>query len=167
VNGSVTQRERRYDNAQLHTLDLTWDSDNRLRQIKEGPTTRFSADYRGDGLRVGNSDSWTGQHDYSWGPSGIVFDSSGSTVLTPGLAQRSNGTDRFSQEDWLGSARYLTDNSGNAAPSALRFDAFGNRTALAGPAYPTEFQSPGRKDFVSLKVSTNSTPVRDTNGLAR
>jgi YD repeat-containing protein len=97
ANGCMTRRERRYDGGLLKTLDLTWDGDNRLRQIKEGATTRFSADYRGDGLRVGKWDSWTAQHNYTWGPGGIVFDSSGSTVLTPGLAQRSNGVDQFFQ----------------------------------------------------------------------
>jgi RHS repeat-associated protein len=76
-----------------------------------------------------------------------VFDSSGSTVLTPGLAQRSNGVDRFFQEDWIGSARYLTDSTGNAAPSALRFDAFGERTAVAGAAYPTEFQFAAKSGY--------------------
>jgi RHS repeat-associated protein len=78
-----------------------------------------------------------------------VYDSSGSTVLTPGLAQRSGSTDRFFQEDWIGSARYLTDSSGNAAPSALRYDAYGNRTALAGPSYPTEFAFVGKLGYES------------------
>jgi RHS repeat-associated protein len=78
-----------------------------------------------------------------------VFDSSGSTVLTPGLAQRSNGVNRFFQEDWIGSARYLTDSMGNTAPSALRYDAFGERTALAGPSYPTEFQFAGKWGYES------------------
>jgi RHS repeat-associated protein len=78
-----------------------------------------------------------------------VFDSSGSTVLTPGLAQRSNGVDRFLHEDWIGSTRYMTDSTGNAAPSALRYDAFGERTALAGPAYPTEFQFVGKLGYQS------------------
>src|SRR5207244_657343 len=87
------------------------------------------------------------QHDYSWGPGGIVFDSSGSTVLTPGLAQRSNGVDRFSHPDWIGSARYLTDSTGNVAPSALRYDAFGERMALAGPAYPAEFQFAAKSGY--------------------
>jgi RHS repeat-associated protein len=145
----VTRRERRYDGGLLKTFDLVWDADCRLRRITEGGTTRFSADYRGDGLRVGKWDSWTAQHNYTWGPGGIVFDSSGSTVLTPGLAQRSNGVDRFFQEDWIGSARYLTDSSGNAAPSALRYDAFGNRTALAGPSYPTEFEFVGTLGYES------------------
>jgi RHS repeat-associated protein len=149
VNGCMTQRERRYDGGLLKTLDFIWDSDERLRQIKEGATTRFSADYRGDGLRVGKWDSWTGQHDYTWGPSGIVYDSSGTTVLTPGLSQRSGSTDRFFQEDWIGSARYLTDSTGNSVPSALRYDAFGGLSALAGSAYPTEFEFVGKFGYQS------------------
>jgi RHS repeat-associated protein len=70
-------------------------------------------------------------------------------VLTPGLAQRSGSTDRFFQEDWLGSTRYMTDSSGNTAPSALRYDAFGERMATAGPAYPTEFQFVGKEGYQS------------------
>jgi RHS repeat-associated protein len=70
-------------------------------------------------------------------------------VLTPGLAQRSNGVDRFFQEDWIGSTRYLTDSSGNSAPSALRYDAFGERTATAGTAYPTEFAFVGKLGYQS------------------
>jgi RHS repeat-associated protein len=147
VNGCMTRRERRDDGGLLKTLDFVWDGDRRLRQIKEGATTRFTAAYRGDGLRVGKWDSWTGQHDYSWAPGGIVFDSSGSTVLTPGLAQRSNGTDSFFHTDWIGSTRYMTDGTGNATPSALRYDAFGERTALAGPAYPTEFQFAAKSGY--------------------
>jgi RHS repeat-associated protein len=96
---------------------------------------------------VGKWDSWTGQHDYSWGPGGIVFDSSGSTVLTPGLALRNNGVDRFCHEDWIGSARYLTDGTGNASPSALRYDSYGSLTAQSGPAHPTEFQFVGQLGY--------------------
>jgi RHS repeat-associated protein len=70
-------------------------------------------------------------------------------VLTPGLAQRSGSTDRFSHADWIGSARYLTDSTGNAAPSALRYDAYGCRTALAGPAFPTEFEFVGKLGYES------------------
>jgi hypothetical protein len=35
----------------------------------------------------------------------------GGTVYTPGLAQREGSTDRFAFHDWLGSTRYLSDNS--------------------------------------------------------
>jgi hypothetical protein len=98
---------------------------------------------------VAKTDSWSGTHNYTWGPGGIVYDSNGTTVLTPGLAQRSGSTDRFFQEDWLGSARYLTDSTGNSAPSALRYDAFGERSALAGPAYPTEFAFVGKEGYQS------------------
>jgi RHS repeat-associated protein len=43
----------------------------------------------------------------------------------------------------VGSTRYLSDNTGNSFPSALRFDAFGQRSATSGPVQPTTFQYAG------------------------
>src|SRR5207247_5517161 len=54
-------------------------------------------------------------------------------------------TDRFYHSDWLGSTRYPSDSTGNSFPSALRFDAFGNRSATGGtdPPSASEFQFAG------------------------
>src|SRR5262249_18471850 len=125
---------------------LQWDSDNRLRQVKEGACSRMTASYSGVGLRVNKWDSWTGNHDYSRAGGGIVHDSNGAgTVITPGFAQRQGTTDRFTHKDWLGSSRYLSDSTGNAFPRATRFDAFGNRSATGGtdPYTATDFQFAG------------------------
>jgi RHS repeat-associated protein len=56
----------------------------------------------------------------------------GSTTYTPGVSQRNGSTDLFLHEDWLGSTRYLTDSQGTA-PTAYRFDAYGNTSASGGP----------------------------------
>jgi hypothetical protein len=86
--------------------------------VKEGATSRFTALYDGGGLRVNKNDFWTGNHDFSWGPGGVLHDSNGSgTVYTPGLGQQQGATERLFHTDWLGSARYLSDNTGNAFPS--------------------------------------------------
>ncbi len=76
-------------------------------------------------------------HTYSFG-AGLLHDSAGSTVYTPGISQRQNagalqGSDRFFHDDWIGSTRYLTDATGLSAPTAYRYDAFGLITASAGP----------------------------------
>src|SRR5207248_11069088 len=83
-----------------------------------------------------------GSHDYSRGEAGILYDSSATTVYTPGLAQRAGGVDRFFHTDWLGSTRYLSDGSGNSFPSGLRYSAFGERSATGGtdPYDPSDFQ---------------------------
>ena len=52
-----------------------------------------------------------------------------------------NGGDQFFHTDWLGSTRYLSDSTGNNFPNALRYDAFGNRSATGWVLYdPTPFQ---------------------------
>lgn len=101
--------------------------------------SRFTADYDGDGLRVSKWDFWTGSHDFSWGPGGLLHDTSGPTTYTPGSGQRKNGTDRFHHADWLGSTRYLSDPAGTSEPSVLRYDAFGLRTHTTGPVHPSDF----------------------------
>ena len=126
------------------------DANNKLLWVNRGtnavPTSGqanpYTLSYDGGGLRVAKSDAWTGSHNFSWGPTGMLCDSSGSTVFTPGLAQRQNGVDRFVHEDWLGSLRYLTDSTGNNCPSAMRMDAYGRRTLTGGTdSYnPTPFQ---------------------------
>jgi len=56
--------------------------------------------------------------------------------------------DRYFHGDWLGSTRYLTDSAGNASPTAYRFDAYGNRSAQAGPD-TTALKFAGRHGYQS------------------
>jgi RHS repeat-associated protein len=51
-----------------------------------------------------------------------------------------NGVDQFFRTDWLGSTRYLSDSTGNGFPNALRYDAFGQRSATGGAYDPSPFQ---------------------------
>jgi hypothetical protein len=138
----------------LLIYDFAWDGADRLRQVKQGGTTLFSATYNGAGLRVFKSDAWTGAHDYSWGPGGLVFDSAGSTVYTPGLAERKNGLNRFDHSDWHGSTRWQSDGAnGTNVPTGLDFDAFGNRTLPGGAEFhPTDFQYAGNKNTMSRRL---------------
>ncbi len=136
LNGRVTRRERKHDGGLTKVFDFLWDGDDRLRSVKEGVTTRFTATYGGDGLRVNKWDSWTGQHDYSWGPGGLVHDSNGSTTYTPRVSHRKDGVDRFYHGDWLGSTRYLSDSTGNSFPTSLRYDGYGQKSASQGPFPP-------------------------------
>jgi YD repeat-containing protein len=141
ANGRVSYRERRHDATTLRKLALIWDSDDRLKRVWQDDGTNVTSIFNGlydeDGLRVQKTDSWTGTHNYSWGPGGIVHDTAG-TSYTPGLHQQAGGTDRFFHSDWLGSTRYLSDSGGTGLPSALRYDAFGNRSATSGPDHPTD-----------------------------
>src|SRR5262249_17444852 len=131
--GRLTRRERQYGTLS-RTYDFFWDGDDRLRTVKQGGTSVLTAGYDGDGLRTSKSDSWTGVHTYTWGPGGIVYDNNTGVTTPPGLSKRQSGVDRFFHTDWLGSTRYLSDNSGNSFPTALRFDAFGNWSATNPPA---------------------------------
>jgi RHS repeat-associated protein len=92
---------------------------------------RYRAQYDGDGGRVSATLDGT-DHVYSYG-AGLLADTAGGTVYTPGASQRKDGQDRFFHEDWIGSTRYLTDSSGGNAPTAYRFDAYGVQSASAGP----------------------------------
>jgi hypothetical protein len=76
---------------------FTWDGGDRLRSVIKGVDTWLGASYDGSGTRVGKNDLWTGTHNYSWGPGGIVADSVGGTTITstPGFAQRQGSTDLF------------------------------------------------------------------------
>ena len=71
-------------------------------------------------------------HTYSFG-AGLLHDTAENTVYTPGVSQRKNNTDSFFHTDWLASTRYLTDGTGQNAPTAYRFDAYGRQSAGAGP----------------------------------
>jgi RHS repeat-associated protein len=55
------------------------------------------------------------------------------TVYTPGFGHRSNGVNKFYHVDWIGSTRYTSDLTGNGFPAALRYDAYGQRSATGGP----------------------------------
>jgi RHS repeat-associated protein len=132
----MSSRERRYDGGMLRTLSLLWNADDRLRVVNEGSTNRITASYDGDGVRASKTENWPGAalaHNYSWGPDGLLYDSNANTIYTPGFGQQASGVDRYADQDWLGSTRYLSDGqNGNGFPSMLRFDAFGNRSATGG-----------------------------------
>jgi RHS repeat-associated protein len=84
--------------------------------------------------------------------------SDGATTYTPGLALRYGTTEpRYYHSDWVGSTRYLSESTGLLMPSALRYDAFGQRTALAGPNYPTPYQFAGGRGY-EVEYSDASEP---------
>jgi RHS repeat-associated protein len=124
-----------------HVHDFRWDADGRLREVREGASSRFSATYTADGERYQNSDVG-GSHLYSFG----LYDDAngGAYTYTPGLAVRRNGVDRFFHSDWLGSTRALTDGSGGLDPNTggasvpyrKRFDAYGLQSNFAGTDSP-------------------------------
>jgi RHS repeat-associated protein len=143
ADGRLIRRERRsVTSGPIQVLDLRWDGADHLREVKENGVVAFTAAYNGEGLRVSKWDLWTGQHDYTWGPGGVLYDSNGNTTFTPGLAQRSGGTDRFFHTDWLGSTRWMSDGAnGNSFPVYALFDSFGNRqTDVTTPGSFSPFQ---------------------------
>jgi RHS repeat-associated protein len=95
-------------------------------------------------------------HDYSYSPYGLMHESNPTTVYTPGYGHRSNGINTFYHHDWLGSSRWTSDLTGNAFPQALRFDAFGNRSATQAPAswHPTDLQFAGDWGYQSEWASS-------------
>src|SRR5437867_3476333 len=106
-------RERRYGSGLLRCYDFLWDADNRLKAVDQSGSPIWTACYNGSGLPVNKCDVWTGNHDYSWGPAGLVADSNSNTTYTPGFGQQQNGVDRCFAMDRLGSTRYTTDSTGN------------------------------------------------------
>lgn len=138
--GQLTRRDRK-DASGRRVHDFRWDGDGRLREVKEGGSQHFWADYTADGERYRNSDIG-GSHLYSFG----LYDDAngGAYTYTPGLAVRRNGVDRFFHSDWLGSTRALTDGSGGvdpvsggaSVPYRKRFDAYGLQSAFAGTDSP-------------------------------
>ena len=53
ANGMQSQRDRRFTTGGLRQIyDFLWDGTDALRQVKEGATSRLTASYNGDGLRV-------------------------------------------------------------------------------------------------------------------
>jgi RHS repeat-associated protein len=81
-------------------------------------------------------------HNFSWGPGGLLHEDNPTTVYTPGFGHRSNGVNKFYHVDWLGSTRYTSDITGNSFPAAMRFDAYGQRSATGGtdPYHSTDLQ---------------------------
>jgi RHS repeat-associated protein len=151
-DGRLIRRERRtVTSGPIQVLELYWDGGDHLRQVKENGVVVFTAAYNGEGLRVSKWDLWTGQHDYTWGPAGVLYDSNGATVYTPGLAQRSGSTDRLVHTDWLGSTRWMSDGAnGNSFPVYALFDSFGNRhTDVTTPGSFSPFQWGGAVGYQS------------------
>ena len=139
ANGNAIHRERRDDQGLFRSFDLKWDANDNLRVANQQGVNWFNATYNGDGLRVHKQDIFTPTHDYTWGLGGVLYDAANNTTTTPGVSQNVNGTDQFFASDWLGSTRYLTDSTGNTAPSLFRYDAFGGRTVTgSGNWSPTE-----------------------------
>jgi RHS repeat-associated protein len=149
TNGLMSQRDRRHDSGLRQVYDLLWDGDDRLRLVQESGVTRFSALYNGDGLRVQKQDTRGAlglqTHNFSWGPGGLLHEDNPTTVYTPGFGHRSNGINKFYHVDWLGSTRYTSDATGNSFPAAMRFDAYGQRSATGGtdPYHSTDLQFAG------------------------
>jgi RHS repeat-associated protein len=132
ANGHPTNLQHR-DPGQGVTQDrYDWDGARKLRRILcvGANQERYQAKYDGGGTRL-----WAKldgvDHTYSYG-AGLLHDSSGNTVYTPGFSQRKGGTDAFFHTDWIGSTRYLTAGNGLGIPTGYRFDAFGNQSAGAG-----------------------------------
>ena len=139
--GQTVARDRRGRDGQHHAFDFRWDADGRLREVRENGATALSAQYAADGERVTKTDA-AGGHVNSF----RLHDSAGAgTTYTPGFAERKGTQDRFTSQDHLGSTRYLTDESGATPTAALRYDAYGGRSASGGtdPAHPTDHQYAG------------------------
>jgi RHS repeat-associated protein len=147
ATGRVTRRERRATTGgAIQVSEFRWDGADRLREVKQGlngatPQIVFTATYDGDGLRVSKWDAASGQHDYTWGPGGILHDSDDDTTFTPGLAQHTNTVDRFFHTDWLGSTRWMSEgNNGDLFPVYALFDSQGNRYGdVSTPGSHSEF----------------------------
>jgi RHS repeat-associated protein len=149
-NGQITPyRKYTYDQTgrptQLEHRDVAggpvvtelydWDGMGKLRRIRDLATgaTLYSATYAGNGARVTATIGGV-THTYHYA-GGLKRDDAGasSTVYTTGVSQRQNGVDRFFHSDRQGSTRYLTDATGLAAPTAYRFDGYGQPTWSSGP----------------------------------
>jgi RHS repeat-associated protein len=138
----------------FNSFDLYWDGADQLNQINvHGGGAVFGTRYNGDGQRVTMQDTAGGsfpiQHEFTLGLGGLLYDSYNSAVYTPGVSQRVNGVDSYFHTDWLGSTRYLSDSTGNNFPNALRYDAFGNRSATGGSYDPSPFQFAGDSGYQS------------------
>lgn len=121
------------DAAGLTERAYGWDGMRKLRSLTAtgALAETFAAEYDGGGMRARSTRNGV-TTTYSFGLLEEIS-GGGSTVYTPGVSQRQNGVDRFFHSDWIGSTRYLTDGTGLSAPTAYRFDAYGNQSASAGP----------------------------------
>ncbi len=121
TDGRMSRRERKYAvGGTVQTYEFLWDGDDRLRQVKQGGFSRFSATYNGDGLRASKTDLFSASANHTWGLGGVLSD--GATTYTPGLAQRQGvSASRFARSDWVGSTRYLSENTGLTFPTARSF----------------------------------------------
>ena len=138
-------RERRFNDGMLNSFDLYWDGADQLNQINvHGGSAVFGTRYNGDGQRVTMQDTAGGgfptQHEFTLGLGGPLYDSYNSATYTPGVSQRVNGVDSYFHSDWLGSTRYQSSSTGDNFPDALRYDAFGNRSATGGTYDPAPSQ---------------------------
>jgi anti-sigma B factor antagonist len=114
------------------TDSLRWDGMGKLRRhlIDGGAGGDYSTTYDGAGTRVQAVRNGV-THTYSYG-AGLLRDSVGNTVYSPGVGQRQNGVDTFFHSDWRGSTRYTTLGDGLTVQAAYRYDAYGNVSAFAG-----------------------------------
>jgi RHS repeat-associated protein len=129
ANGNLTQKT---DNT--GTWTYAWDYENRLKQVTRPDTQSITYKYDALGRRVqripSNGDSTT----YVYDGDDVIKDinSDGSTVeylnglgVDEKLRQTSSSTTLYFVHDHLGSARALTDVSGNVVES-IDYDSFGN-----------------------------------------
>jgi len=76
-HGAPLKRQR--SGGLFRRFDLLWDGDDNLRQGNElSPTagTPFTAGYDGAGLRVKETDNWSGTpgtHNFTWGLGGLLL----------------------------------------------------------------------------------------------
>jgi RHS repeat-associated protein len=136
TNGEPVSIEHRDAVGQPVKTELyDFDGMGKLRRIRDAATgtTLYAATYDGGGDRVTQTQGGV-IHTFSYG-AGLLRDdtATGSTTYTPGISQRAGAVDTYFHEDWLGSNRYLTDALGATAPTAYRFDAYGNTSASGGP----------------------------------
>ncbi|HTE17898.1 MAG TPA: hypothetical protein VK689_05895 [Armatimonadota bacterium] len=155
--GQPTQIERRDGTGSAVASDrYDWDGMGKLRRVRDTPAglDRYTAQYDGGGTRVSSVLGGV-PHTYSYGM-GLLHDDAGSTTYTPGISQRKNGLDHTFHEDWRSSTRYLMDATGNVAPTAYRYDAYGNTTASGGPDQ-TSFKFAGGARSEQVPVAARAT----------
>jgi YD repeat-containing protein len=130
---SIEHRDAVWQPVKTELLD--WDGTGTLRRIRDAATgtVLYAATYDGAGDRVTQTQGGV-THTFSYGARLLRNDrATGTRTYTPGVSQRNPSTDLFPHEDWLGSTRYLTASTGLTAPTAYRFDAYGNTSANGGP----------------------------------
>jgi hypothetical protein len=128
------------------------DGADHLRKVAaaKGPTASvfFTANCSVDRLRAAEGDTRPEvltHNAFPCSPYGVLWSSNPNTLYTPGLGEQAVGTDRFHLQDWLGSARYVTDISGSTVTAAQRYDAFGSIDwqAPGSPNHPSDLMFAG------------------------